>query len=80
MRKLRESQELTAGAAKGGTENRSSSTCEHVECGTSVPLSNAVKPPSRDNTLPFDDVWRLLRLSLKGLCKSALGDRIDECG
>ena len=32
--------------------------CGNMECGTSVPLSNAAEPPSRGNARPADDACR----------------------
>lgn len=37
-----------------------------MECGTSVPLCNAVKPPSRGNWLLVDDVCEPMNTEVKG--------------
>ena len=37
-----------------------------MECGTAVPLSNPVKPPSRGYALPVDDVCRIMNAEVKG--------------
>ena len=49
--------------ASNGMRNRKARfkvkrTCRNMECGTSVPLSDAAEPPSRGNALPVDDVCR----------------------
>ena len=48
-----------------GTENKIRGPA-NLACGTSVRLSDALKPPSRGNALSVDDVWRLMNAEVKG--------------
>ena len=47
---------------------------EDMECGTSVPLSNAAKPPSRGNGSLNDQVYRLAKAEGKGGSAADQGD------